>query len=114
VEFSSGVASSDCPRFGLIWLSGVVALANRMARGERLKKDKACNALRLDNAAAADDVEFVINRLEHNIKHSYKAIAELSGVLPPPTEEDLAEGGDAGAIMFAGALLAEHYHRKGK
>jgi hypothetical protein len=112
VTFKDGVVSSPCPRYELVPLNALIALARRFERGVRIKKDGAWNAIS-KNQAAVEDVEFVVNRLAHGIEHSYKAIARITGSLPPLDEEDVADGGDAGAIMFAGALLAE-YKARGK
>ena len=110
-EFSHGVISSaGTPQFSLIWFSALVALARRFMRGVRVKKDAACNALS-NNQDACTDKAFIINRLEHGIEHCYKAIGRISGQLPPEDEMEVADGGDAGAIMFSGALLAEYYKR---
>ena len=112
-EFASGVVSTKSPRYGLIWPSALRALARRMERGVRVKGDGACNALSAHNKMATEDAQFVIDRLEHGIEHCYKAIARIAGNLPELDEQDTADGGDAGAILFAGALLAE-YKARGK
>ena len=114
IKFDSGMVSSPAPRYGLIWLSALKALARRMMRGIRIKGESgACNALSR-NQEACDDIAFVINRLEHGAEHCYKAIARLSGTMSALDAIDAADGGDAGAIMFAGALLAEHEARKSR
>jgi hypothetical protein len=95
----------------MIPLVSVTALANRFARGERLKGKGAWSAVSASQAPLAD-VEFVVNRLSHAIKHCYEAIARLKGTLPPLDGQDAEDGGDAGAIMFAGALLAAHLDKK--
>jgi len=114
VTFAAGAISSACPRYELIPLNSLIALARRFERGVRIKGEEgAWNAL-AKHQHSADDPAFVINRLAHGIEHSYKAIARIIGTLPPADEEETADGGDAGAIMFAGALLAQHKARGGK
>lgn len=109
VKFASGVISSKIPRLELIWHAGLRALAARCERGIRLKGDGACNAL--TNQEPVDDKKFVIDRLAHCINHCYLAIGRLSGNGEPIDDEEAADGGDAGAIMWAGQLLAEHLER---
>jgi hypothetical protein len=113
VTFSGGAVSSPCPPFECIPRSAQIALANRFARGKRLKGDGAWNALSKNFNESAEDKAFVLNRLGHAIDHCYKAISRINGILPELDAEDTADGGDAGAIMFAGALLAE-YKARGK
>jgi hypothetical protein len=99
----------------LVHRAAVAALAFRHARGVRLKGiDGAWNACSKDQAKTLEDREFLIDRLAHCIDHCMKAIARLNGQLPPLDEEDIADGGDAGAILFAGALLAavDEYERQ--
>ncbi len=106
VKFKSGGISSFIPRFELIPHSAMIALALRFMRGIRLKGEGAWNAL--TNQKPVADKQFVIDRLSHCINHCYLAIGRLSGTEPQADAEEIADGGDAGAIMFAGALLAEH------
>ena len=113
VKFSGGATSSPCPRYELIPLSATTALASRFERGIRLRGDGAWNALS-KNQTDADNPAFVINRLGHAIKHIQKAISILGGTAIEIDEESTADGGDAGAILFAGALLAEHEARKSR
>lgn len=105
VQFQTGVASSNCPDFGLIPYAAMLAEARRFERGVRLKGSQAWNA-RSANQSAMTDRDFVINRLVHAIDHCYLAIGRLVGTIPPASEEEESDGGDAGAIRFAGALLA--------
>lgn len=111
VKFSGGATSSPCPRYELIPLAADTALALRFERGVRLRGAGAWNALS-KNQSDADNADFVINRLAHAAKHIKKAIAILSGNALVIDEESVEDGGDAGAILFAGALLAEHEARK--
>lgn len=106
VKFQSSVVSSKIPLYHLIPMASLKALARRFERGIRTKGDGAWNALHKDQKAVMEDKEFLIERLSHGIDHCYKAIARLNGQLPPLDEQDIYDGGDAGAIMFAGALLA--------
>jgi|SRR6185437_11063681 len=101
VQFSNGKISTRIPRFELTPLAALEALALRHERGVRLKGDGAWNAL--TNQDAVDDKQFVIDRLAHCIHHCYKAIDAIAHDEPLGELED---GGDAGAIMFGGALLA--------
>ena len=111
IRFAGGATSSPCPRYELIPLSAMTALAGRYERGIRLRGDGAWNALSR-NQKDADNPEFVINRLGHAIKHIQKAIAILSGTALVIDDESVSDGGDAGAILFAGALLAEYEYRR--
>ena len=106
ITFASGAISTKIPRYELIPRAGLAALARRFERGIRVKGEKGSwNAL---NIEAAEDRAFVIDRLAHCIEHAYKAIGRLTGTEPPLDEQDTTDGGDAGAIMFAGCLLAVH------
>ena len=106
VKFGNGKVSSKIPRLELIPRQALSDLALRFERGVRIKGDGAWNAL--TDPAAADDKQFVIDRLAHCIDHCYKAIDAINHNLPM---KDLQDGGDAGAIMFAGALLSCHVGR---
>ena len=112
VKFAGGAVSSACPRYELIPLAATTALAKRFERGIRIKGDGAWNALSA-NQSDAETKEFVLNRLGHAIRHCQEAIARIAGTMPPADSEDIEDGSDAGAIMFAGALLAE-YKSRGK
>src|ERR1700683_3688155 len=111
VKFSGGATSSPCPRYELIPLATTTALAARFERGIRLRGEGAWNALS-KNQSDADNPLFVINRLGHAMKHIQKAISILAGTAVEIDEESTEDGGDAGAILFCGALLAEHEARK--
>jgi hypothetical protein len=111
----SGRASSKIPPLHLIPHASLIALARRLGRGVRIKGIKgAWNACSKDQTKTMEDREFLIERLAHGIDHCYKAIARLNGQLPPLDQEETDDGGDAGAIMFAGALLAavDDYERR--
>lgn len=105
VEFH-GVASTKIPRLELIPFSALESLAYRFELGIQRKGDKAWNAL-TNKEEALKDANFVINRLAHCIKHCYAAIEKLY------CYEDDGED-DAGAILFAGSVLAEYNKLKGK
>lgn len=111
VKFAGGATSSPCPRYELIPLAATTALANRFERGIRLRGDGAWNALS-KNQKDADNPDFVINRLGHAIKHIQKAVSIIGWTAVDIDEESTEDGGDAGAILFAGALLAEYEARK--
>jgi len=107
VAFESGAISTHQPPYESIPLSALTALALRMAKGVRTKGAGAWNA-NTPNQTPVVDKQFVMNRLAHCIRHSYEAIARLAGNMPALPPEEVADGGDEGAILFAGALLAEH------
>jgi hypothetical protein len=111
VKFAGGAVSSPCARYELIPLAATTALAARFERGIRLKGDGAWNALSANQSDAATE-EFVLNRLGHAIRHCQEAIARIAGTMPEADAQDIADGSDAGAIMFAGALLAEYKARQ--
>ncbi len=95
----NGIKSSKTPPFELIPREALVALARIFEAGiEQKGVDGAWNGRRADYHTILTR-DFVINRLGHCIDHSSKAIQRLvTGQRPEPN--------DAGAIMFAGALLA--------
>jgi hypothetical protein len=111
----SGRVSSKIPPLHLIPHASLIALARRFGRGVRIKGIKgAWSACSKDQTKTMEDREFLIERLAHGIDHCYKAIARLNGQLPSLDQEETDDGGDAGAIMFAGALLAavDDYERR--
>jgi hypothetical protein len=114
IKHQSGKISTKIPPFHLIPRASIAALASRFDRGVRLKGDGAWNAISPDQKATMEDRAFLIDRLGHAIDHAYAAIGRLTGTEAPLSEDDVADGGDAGAIMFAGALLAAvgAYERK--
>lgn len=116
ITHASGTISSKIPRFDYIPHAANVALARRFERGVRLRKEGAWNARAANQIVVLGDKEFLIERLAHGIDHLYKAIGRITGTEPPLSEEEVADGGDAGAIMFAGALLAcvDEYNRRRK
>ena len=103
VVFSGGASSSPCPRYELIPLAATTALARRFERGIVSRGSGAWNALS-ENRVTKD---FVLNRLGHAMRHIQEAIIRIAvtGEVGP---QQLEDGGDAGAIMFAGAALAEY------
>lgn len=101
----NGVASTKMPGYNLIYKSALLSLAARFELGEERKKDKAINALHLERTAIAlQNADFVLARMNNAINHIFNAIGKLSGGLDDGED-------DAGAIMFAGAILAEYYAR---
>lgn len=91
-------ASTKIPRYELIPKPALAALASRFEVGVERHKEKAWNSLS-PNFDTALTREWVIARLAHAVDHAYNALAKLhSGV------EDGED--DAGAIMFAGSVLA--------
>lgn len=95
-----GVKSTKIPRFELIPKSALEALALRFELGIERKGDGAWNALTKHKEEALQDTAFVIERLSHCILHCYDAIGKLAS-------GEMEGEEDAGAIMFAGAVLAE-------
>lgn len=112
VRHASGATSSAIPPYHLIPHKAARAYALRLGRGVRLRKEGAWNALSLQSAL--DDREFLLERLGHGLDHILAAIARVAGYGTPLTDEEIADGGDAGAIMFAGGLLACSNHGEGK
>ena len=106
LKHSSGMVSTKIPPFHLIPRAALIALARRFGRGVRIKGDGAWNATSAKQSAVMQDRDFLIERLGHVIDHATAAIARLNGSLPPLSAEEIGDGGDAGAIMFGGALLA--------
>lgn len=102
----SGRVSTKIPPFHLIPRAALVAYANRLARGVRIKGSAAWNATSADQERTMRDRELLIERLGHVIDHASHAISVLAGAEEPLTGEDEADGGDAGAILFGGGLLA--------
>ena len=101
VEFKSTTSTKMAP-IHLIPFKAIECLAERMQLGADLKGDRAWN-LGANYKAPLMDRDFVIDRLQHVVKHAMHAIAALK------TDSCLFEDGpwdDAGAIMFGGALLA--------
>jgi hypothetical protein len=101
-----GGKSSQCPPYELIPSEALDALALRFGKGVRTKGDASWNGLS-KNRETALTKEFVLNRLGHLLKHTALAIDRVSGRLAPDPTED-ADGGDAGAILWAGAMLAAY------
>ncbi len=96
----NGVTSTAIPRFELIPRVGLESLAARFELGVERKGEGAWNALREDLRDVLKDGSFVIERLSHCISHSLDAIQKVN------RGEVIGED-DAGAIMFAGCVLAE-------
>ena len=111
VKFAGGATSSPCPRYELIPIAATTALAKRFEYGIKRRGDGAWNALSANQQDAATK-EFVLNRLGHCIAHCQAAIARIAGTLGALDADEEAGGGDAGAILFAGALLAEYEAKK--
>lgn len=92
------------PRLDLIPRAALLSLAARFEKGIESFGADAWNAS-LDKEAlerGASDKEFVEARLNHVLDHATKALAKLRGQMPEDGDDD------AGAILFAGALLAVH------
>jgi hypothetical protein len=116
--FTSGATSNPYPPLHLIPRPALVAISRIFEKGVISHKERAWNGgcPIEDYIAKASDAEFVRVRLGHAIDHASKAIERLMG--RTVREDDLepeGERNDAGAIMFAGALLAcyEELKKKG-
>ena len=97
-------ALTKIPRFELIPKEALISLALRFEKGIERHKEKAWNALSSNYQSALTE-EWVLARLGHAIDHAYNALAKLhSGA---DDGED-----DAGALMFAGAVLACYRRRR--
>lgn len=96
------VTSTKLARLELIPKSALIALADRFELGIERKGEGAWNAASQANEEVLQDKAFVIERLSHCIHHCYDAIKKLVLDCPNEGEED------AGAILFAGAVLAEY------
>lgn len=98
-EFS-GIKSSKIPRYELIFKSALVSLATAHELGIVQKGDSgALNALNSREDVTINK-DFVIERLAHCINHCIDAIQQV--------KNGIFTGEDAGAILFAGSVLAEH------
>lgn len=98
----NGVTSTALPRLELIPKSTLESLGKRMELGIKRKGDGAWNALTHYNSEALVNSDFVIERLSHCIHHCYDAIRKIVN------NKILEEEDDAGAILFAGSVLAEY------
>lgn len=100
------VTSTKLARFELIPKSALISLADRFELGIERKGEGAWNTLTLQNSDCTTDKAFAIERLSHCIHHCYDAIYKLIHEGDNPGKEAGEE--DAGAILFAGAVLAEY------
>lgn len=97
--FENGVSSSKIPRYELIPREALISLARIFEEGVQLKgADRAWNGTRR-NYLSMLSREFVVERLAHGIDHASKAIRDM-------TQGNQVDPHDAGAIMFAGAVMA--------
>ena len=106
IVLPGGGKSSQCPPYEAIPTEALDALARRLAKGIRTKADAAWNGISANRDTALTK-EFVLNRLGHLLKHTTLAIDRVSGRIPYDPVDD-ADGGDAGAILWAGAMLAAY------
>lgn len=103
IKFASGASSSYCPPYYLIPKNALERLANVFQRGINRKGDAAWNVY--GSQEALTDINFVIDRVSHIIKHALQYRDKLIGKIDwndPNYPED-----DAAAIMWGGAFLAE-------
>ncbi len=102
--FENGVSSSKIPRYELIPREALISLARIFEEGVQLKgADRAWNGTRR-NYLSMLSREFVVERLAHGIDHASKAIQAI-------TQGNQVDPHDAGAIMFAGAVMACYLSR---
>lgn len=104
-------SSSYVPSLHLIPFSALECLADRFELGARVK-EQPWNAM--SNVNTAKNVEFVKERLVHVICHAYSALNRLNYLSEQDIEEINHIWGDAGAILFGGALLAEYLSPRAK
>jgi hypothetical protein len=91
-------ASTKIPRYELIPKAALMSLASRFEKGIERHAEKAWNALS-PNYESALTKEWVTARLAHAIDHAYNALLKLQNGIDDGED-------DAGALMFAGAVLA--------
>jgi hypothetical protein len=101
-----GVSGSKIPRFELIPMEALIALANRFELGEIKHKEKTWNGL--VNPEALDNKEWITARASHVIHHALKYIAKLHNLIPDDEDDDAA------AIMWGGTVLFEAKRKKDK
>lgn len=94
---STKLTSSKCPQYHLIPTSGLNCEASRFELGEIKHKDKTWNAKYPEKLTE----EFVIERLNHVIKHAKLALDIIIGVVEDDGDDN------ASAIKFGGSVLAE-------
>jgi hypothetical protein len=105
--FTGGASSSECASFRLIPFEAIKRLADRCQLGLDRKGEAAWNTMNPRSGEMLDDVDWVVNRFEHAIKHSYLAIMKLKGLIPDDDDDDAA------AVMWAGMLgIAADERRK--
>jgi len=92
------VSSSELPSLHLIPTEALVRLAQRFDLGVVRKKEKAWNAISLNQQVLADR-EFILHRIGHVIIHAMKLRDKLLGAAVDDGDDD------AGAIAWAGAFL---------
>lgn len=99
-----GVASGETPPFGLCPLVAWEVLAAQFKLGQELKGEGAWNAAK-ENHPILENEEFLLNRIDHAIRHllTYRQRYLARDISTDPKDDIIK---DAGAIMFAGALLA--------
>ena len=99
VIHKSGASSSYCPDYSQIPLEAMTALAQRFELGA-LKHGKG------NWKNGIPDKDYVIQRLNHVIRHAYTMIGKLEGNIPIDGDDD------AGALMWGGtfAIVASNIH----
>ncbi len=107
VDFGSATGSK-ISRYELIPKVALECLSGRFEVGLERHKEKAWNALS-ENRHSALTKEWVMARMAHAVEHAMDAIQKINSgqFFEPGFSED-----DAGAIMFAGAVLAAYIETK--
>ncbi len=116
IQYPGGATRTKKPKYSLIPKIALEALAARFELGEIKHEGTAWNAQckEYDQKLTKD---WVIAGLEHVINHCMDALNKINGIGPYEESEDLEENsiyGDAGAIMFGGAVLAAYYELSNK
>lgn len=98
-EFKSGATSTKSARLDLLPMMGLICAADRFELGLERHPTGCYNAL--TNQKPLEDIDWLIERASHTIKHCYRIIYHIKhGKM-----EDAY--GDAGAVSFGGLILGE-------
>lgn len=97
VVTASGASSSHCPDLAQIPLEALLAIAGRFELGEKKHG-------RDDWRQGTGNKDYVLNRINHVIKHCYHLINQIEG-REDITNRDTPEG-NIGAIAWGGATLS--------
>lgn len=103
--FPSGATSNYAPGYHRIPKIALDVLAERLEHGETTHGQGASN--RFKNTKRFGDSDWVMDRLNHGIEHSLEVMGLLDHIMHDRDSIELMKS-HAGAIMFAGMLLAAH------